>query len=114
MEHTIDAKGEAIGRVAGEVARLLRGKDRPTFAPNAIPRDKVTVVNAGAVKITGLKLSNKVYYRHSGYPGALKSETLEEVITKKGAGEALRRAVYGMLPNNRLRRIMMNNLKIQE
>lgn len=114
MEHVIDATGKSFGRLASEVALLLRGKNSPTFRPNVAPTNKVVINNAGKIKMTGNKLGQKIYTRHSSYPGGLKSEVLEEVIEKKGASEVIRRAVYGMLPSNRLRKIMMSNLTINE
>ena len=111
---TIDATGQAIGRVATKIAVALRGKDTVTFARNLVPAIKVEVINAARLKITDKKMTEKKYKRYSGYPGGLKSETLQGVIDKKGMSEALKKAVYGMLPNNKLRRIMMNNLTITE
>ncbi len=108
-KYIIDAKDRAAGRVATEVAVFLMGKNRTDFVRNKIPTIEVEVVNAN-----GLKLNPKSYYRHSGYPGSLKKETTEHVVAKKGAREVLRRAVYGMLPKNKLRPRMMKNLKIYE
>lgn len=112
--YTIDAENRSMGRVASEVAVLLRGKDKPDYAPNVAPKNKVTIINASKTKLTGKKMTDKVYLRHSEYPGGQKSETAEEVITKKGYEEVFRKAIYGMLPANRLRRIMMNNLTIKD
>ena len=114
MQHTLDATNKPLGRLASEVAVLLRGKDNPDFLRNVKPKNKVQVINAAKIAITGGKREGKVYFRHSGYPGHQKSDTLGEVETKKGLSEALRRAVYGMLPPNKLRSIMMNNLVINE
>lgn len=113
-KHVIDAKGKVPGRVATEVACLLMGKNRTDFVKNAIPDIEVEVVNARALSLEARKLNAKSYFHHSGYPGALKEETMAKVVEKKGAGEVLRRAVYGMLPKNKLRARMMKNLKINE
>jgi len=114
MQYTIDAENRSMGRVASEVAVLLRGKDSAEYAPHLKPKNKVTIINASKTKLTGKKFTDKVYLRHSEYPGGQKSETAEEVATKKGYGEIFRKAIYGMLPSNRLRSIMMNNLTIKE
>lgn len=114
MKYTIDAKGKVPGRVATEVAVLLMGKNRTDFARNTIPEVEVEVISAGAMSLATKKLQDKAYYHHSGYPGALKKETMQHVVDTKGAKEVLRRAVYGMLPKNKLRPRMMKNLKISE
>lgn len=114
MEHTIDATNKSLGRLASEIAVLLRGKNEASFLRHTKPVNKVKVTNTNQIKITGNKLSNKVYTRHSGQPGGLKRTTLNELIQKKGMKEALRKAVYGMLPDNKLRAIMMNNLNITD
>lgn len=114
MKYTIDAKGRVPGRVATEVAVLLMGKNRTDFARNKIPSVEVEVVNAGGLTLDAKKLKDKAYYHHSGYPGGLKKESQAQVVEKKGAKEVLRRAVYGMLPKNKLRPKMMKNLKIKD
>lgn len=114
MEHIIDASGQSLGRLASQVAVLLRGKDQAVFLNHTRPTAKVKVTNVSQILITGNKRDGKVYTRHSGQPGGLKTETLSEVITKKGMAEALKRAIYGMLPANKLRSVMMNNLTISE
>ena len=114
MKYTIDAKGKAPGRIATEVAILLMGKNRTDFARNKIPAIEVEVVDAKEMKLDIKKLKDKAYYHHSGYPGRLKKETMAHVVEKKGAKEVLRRAVYGMLPKNKLRARMMKNLKIKD
>lgn len=113
-KHTIDAKGRVPGRVATEVAVLLMGKDRTDFAKNRIPDILVEVTNADSMNIEAKKLKAKSYFSHSGFPGSLKRETQEHVVKTKGAREMLRRAVYGMLPKNKLRAQMMKNLKIND
>jgi large subunit ribosomal protein L13 len=114
MKYTIDAKGRVPGRVATEAAVLLIGKNKVDYARNKVPNVEVEVLNVGALSLEAKKLKAKSYYRHSGYPGALKSESMQQVVDKKGAKEVLRRAVYGMLPKNKLRPRMMKNLKIRE
>lgn len=113
MEHIIDAKDKALGRVASAAALLLRGKDEPTFRPHLLPETSVKIINAGAMKISNKKLTDKIYLRYTGYPGGQRAETLNDVLTKKGPDEAIRRAVRGMLPPNRLRAIMLTRLKIE-
>src|SRR3989344_1098443 len=113
IKHVIDAKNRVPGRVATEVAKALMGKDRPDFARNKIPDIEVEVISASEMSLSAKKLKDKAYFRHSGYPGSLKKETQEMVIKTKGAKEVLKRAIYGMLPKNKLRAKMMNNLKIK-
>ena len=112
-KYTIDAKGRVPGRVATEVAVLLMGKNNPDFARNKIPEVEVEVVSVDDMRFDIKKLKDKAYYHHSGYPGGLKKETQEKVMVTKGSKEVLRRAVYGMLPKNKLRPRMMKNLKIK-
>ncbi|MEK7136013.1 MAG: 50S ribosomal protein L13 [Patescibacteria group bacterium] len=114
MEYTLDATNKPLGRLASEVAVYLRGKDTPTFERHLKPKNKVRVINAGHITVSGSKREDKVYLRHSGYPGGQKGRTLNELATKKGMSEALKIAVRGMLPDNKLRSIMMNNLTITE
>lgn len=113
-KHVIDAKGRVPGRVATEVATILMGKNRTDFARNRIPEVEVEVVSASSMSLSPKKLKEKMYYTHSGYPGNLKIRSQEQVVATKGTGEILRRAVYGMLPKNKLRPRMMKNLKIKE
>jgi large subunit ribosomal protein L13 len=113
-KHTIDAKGRKPGRIATEVAVLLMGKNRTDFAKNTIPAVSVEVENAGGMILDAKKMIAKEYVHHSGYPGALKVRSMAQVVAKHGAGEILRRAVYGMLPKNKLRPKMMLNLKIKD
>ena len=114
MKYTIDAKGKVPGRIATEAAVLLMGKNRTDFARNAIPRVEVEVVSAGEMKLAAKKLRDKKYASHSGYSGSLKLESMQHVVEKKGASEVLRKAIYGMLPKNKLRPRMMKNLKIKD
>ena len=109
--HVIDAAGVPLGRLASQVAQLLRGKHKPTFAPHLDSGDHVIVVNAAKVALTGAKLDQKKYYRHSGYPGGLRKRTLREQLERRPT-EVLRKAVKGMLPRNRLGRAQITKLKI--
>jgi len=111
---TIDAQNKVIGRVATEAAMALMGKDKADYQPNVKPTTKVKIENASKAKISQKKLKTKVYTRYTQYPGGLRKRTLEELIEKKGYGEVFKKAVFGMLPDNRLRSIMMNNLEITE
>lgn len=107
----IDAEGQTLGRLASEVAQLLRGKHQPAFTPHLDLGDYVVVVNAEKVGVTGNKLDQKMYYRHSGYPGGLREENLATVL-KRTPERALRDAVKGMLPRNRLGRQLLDKLKV--
>ena len=107
----VDAEGKVLGRLATEVADLLRGKNKPIYTPHVDTGDFVVVVNADKIKLTGRKWEQKVYYRHSGYPGGLKSLTAKELLEKKPE-ELIRHAVKGMLPKNRLGRKMLKKLKV--
>ena len=109
--HVIDAKGQILGRMATRIAHLLRGKGKPKFAPNLDCGDGVIVVNAAAVRVTGRKLEQKRYYRHSGYPGGLRSQTLEEMLAKH-PDRVVRRAVRGMLPKTTLGRKCFKRLRV--
>ncbi len=114
MQHSIDATGRTLGRVASDVAVLLRGKSHPSFERHLMPTDTVTVTNAGKLKITEQRAKGTTYRRHSHFPGGEKKETLAQLRNRKGVSELLRKAVWGMLPHNRLRSSMMNNLTIKE
>ena len=114
MKYTIDATNKKPGRIATEVAVLLMGKNTPEFVRNKIPVVEVEVVNAGQMSFDQNKLRDKKYARHSGYPGSLKTPSMQEVIEKKGAKEVLRVAVAGMLPKNKLRPRMLKNLRITD
>jgi len=110
-KYTIDATGKPLGRLAVKISLLLRGKNKPSFRPNKQGESIVEVKNVEKMKITGKKMKNKIYYHHSGYPGGLK-ETVMEKVFKKDPGEVLRRAVWGMLPKNKLRSKQIKRLKI--
>jgi len=107
----IDATGKSIGRLASDIARILQGKNRPTYAPNKDEGDFVEVRNAAKVKITGRKLEQKTYYRYSGYPGGMSKVKLQTVMDRN-PGEALKRAVKNMLPKNRLQKDRLKRLKV--
>ena len=107
----MDASDQVLGRLASEVARLLRGKHKPEFTPFLDTGDFVVVVNAERVKLTGNKLDDKKYYRHSGRPGSLKVETARERLVKYPE-RIIRAAVWGMLPKNRLGRKLLRKLKV--
>ena len=111
--HTIDATGKVLGRIASEIAILLRGKHKPEFAPNKDIGDFVTVKNVRNLKITGKKMEQKKYFRHSGFLGGVKLVSLKELFKERPA-EVLRKAVYGMLPKNKLREKMVKRLKIEQ
>lgn len=110
--HKLDATGKAPGRLAGEIARLLRGKNKPSFQPNIDAGDFVHVSNAKFMKFTGKKLEQKIYYHHSGYPGGLKEKKMKDVF-ENNPGEVLKKAVYNMLPKNKLRSGMIKRLIIK-
>ena len=109
--HVIDASDVVLGRLASQAAVLLRGKHKPTFAPHVDTGDFVIVVNAGKVALTGDKRHTKLAYRHSGYPGGLRSVPYEELLTKHPE-RAVEKAVRGMLPKNRLGRQQLKKLKV--
>lgn len=108
----LDAAGRPLGRLATEIAMILRGKHKPTFQPHIDGGDFVEVINCDKVKFTGNKLASKEYIWHSNHPGGLKRKKVAEVFSAD-PGEVLRRAVYGMLPKNKLRDEMIKRLKIK-
>lgn len=110
---TIDAEGKILGRVASEAARVLLGKHAATFARNRVAGEEVLVTNASKIRISGGKGRQKEYVRYSGHPGGLKKETYEHLVGRRGHQEAIRNAVYGMLPGNRLRAQRMKLLTIE-
>ncbi len=107
----VDAKGKTLGRFASEIAKILSGKNKPEYTPNADLGDFVVVVNANEINVTGKKLEQKIYYRHSGYPGGIKSKPLKDVM-ESSASEAIKSAVKGMLPKSKLGRQMFTKLKV--
>lgn len=109
--YLVDAENQVLGRIATQIANVLRGKNKPTYTPSVDTGDFIVVVNAEKITLTGKKLSDKVYYSHSGYPGGIKSITAGKLIDKKPE-DLIRIAVKGMLPKNKLARHMLNKLKI--
>jgi large subunit ribosomal protein L13 len=109
--YVVDAEGKILGRLATQIAETLRGKGKPQYTPHVDTGDFVVVVNAEKIAVTGKKLDDKLYYRHSGYPGGLRSRPLREELDRRPT-EVLRRAVKGMLPRNRLGRAQLKKLKI--
>jgi len=109
--YLIDANGKVLGRLASEIAKILRGKNKVVFSPHVDTGDFVVVVNAEKVRLTGDKLKGKVYYHHSGYPGGLKAMVAEKLLAKKPE-ELLRRAVKGMMPKNKLGNKVFKKLKV--
>jgi large subunit ribosomal protein L13 len=107
----VDATGQTLGRLASNVARVLRGKHKATYSPHLDVGDYVVVVNADKIAVTGRKLDQKTYHRHTGYPGGLRSITLREQLVRHPTF-AVRAAVKGMLPKNRLGRRMLRKLKV--
>jgi large subunit ribosomal protein L13 len=107
----MDAADQVLGRLATEVARILRGKHKPDYTPYLDTGDFVVIVNAERVRLTGAKLDDKVYYRHTGRPGSLKSETARERLDKHPE-RVIQAAVWGMLPKNRLGRKLLRKLKV--
>ncbi len=109
--YLVDAEGQTLGRLATRIADTLRGKNKPEYTPHVDTGDFVVVVNAERIAVTGNKLDDKMYHRHSGYPGGLRSRTLREQLERRPT-EVLRKAVKGMLPRNRLSRAQITKLKI--
>jgi large subunit ribosomal protein L13 len=109
--YVVDAEGMVLGRLASEVASILRGKRKPIFAPHMDTGDHVIIVNADKIVLTAGKAERKPVYRHSGYPGGLKTESFAQLMARKPE-EAVRRSVRGMLPKNRLGRQMLRKLKV--
>jgi large subunit ribosomal protein L13 len=109
--YLVDAEGQTLGRLATQIADTLRGKRKPQFTPHVDTGDFVIVVNADKIAVTGNKLDQKMYHRHSGYPGGLKSRTLREQLDRRPT-EVIRKAVRGMLPKNKLARRQIVKLKV--
>ena len=112
MEHKIDATNQVFGRLASQIAILLRSKNNPNYQHNIMPNEKVTVVNVKKIKFTGKKLDQKIYYRYSGYPGGIKDNSLRTLFTKN-PNKVLRSTIYHMLPKNKLRSKIIKNLIIE-
>lgn len=109
--YIVDAKDQTLGRLATKIAVKLRGKDKPEFAPHVDCGDFVIVINADKFNVTGAKMDQKKYYSHSGYPGAFKEKPLKKLLVDKPT-EALTQAVKGMIPGNKLRKPIMEKLKV--
>lgn len=109
--HVIDAKDKTLGRLSSEIATLLQGKHKPIYVPHLNTGDYVVVINAEKVRVTGRKLEQKMYYRHSGYHGGLKERTLSQVL-EKSPTRVIQQSVKGMLPKNALGRRMLGRLKL--
>eukprot|EP00180_Rhodochaete_pulchella_P000814 Plantae.Rhodophyta-Rhodochaete_pulchella.ctg16439.p1 GENE.Plantae.Rhodophyta-Rhodochaete_pulchella.ctg16439~~Plantae.Rhodophyta-Rhodochaete_pulchella.ctg16439.p1 ORF type:complete len:254 (-),score=22.12 Plantae.Rhodophyta-Rhodochaete_pulchella.ctg16439:780-1496(-) len=107
----VDAKGQVLGRLASQIAVILMGKHKPLYLPSVLCGDPVVVINARHIAVTGRKLDQKKYHKHSGYPGGLNTMTLRELLDRKPT-EPVMLAVKRMLPDNRLRKLMLDNLKI--
>ncbi len=112
MTHAIDATNQSLGRLASNIAVILRGKTNPNYKPNVMPQEKVTVSNISKLKFTGKKLDQKIYYHYSGYPSGMKARKLGNVFAKDPK-KVLRLAVYRMLAPNRLRSRIIKNLEIK-
>jgi large subunit ribosomal protein L13 len=109
--YLVNAEGKVLGRLSTELAKVLKGKNKPIYTPHVDTGDFVVVVNAGKVTLTGKKLKDKIYYHHTGYPGGIKEMSAEKLLAKKPT-EMIRMAVRGMLPKNSLGRQMLRKLKI--
>jgi len=112
QKHEIDATDQAVGRIATQVAMILRGKNKPDFTPHIDSGDYVNIINSDKVKFTGKKLVQKDYFHHTMYPGGLRRTPMKKIFDQN-SGEVIRRAVYGMLPKNKLRDEMMKRLTIK-
>lgn len=110
--YEIDATGKTLGRLASEIAIILMEKNKPSYLPYKKEEKLVIVKNVDKIKITGKKLREKMYYRHSGYPGHLKERKMIEIF-KKSPAEVLKRAIFGMLPKNKLRKQMIKQVKFE-
>ncbi len=109
--YLVDATDKTLGRLSTEIANRLRGKHKPEYTPHVDTGDYIVVVNAEKVRVTGNKETDKVYYRHTGYPGGIKSVTFAELI-EKAPEQAIEKAVKGMMPKNKLSRAMLSKLKV--
>ncbi len=109
--YLVNAEGKVLGRLATELAKILRGKNKPAYTPHLDTGDFIIVVNAGKLTLTGKKMKDKIYYHHTGYPGGIKEMSAEKLLAKKPT-EMIRMAVKGMLPKNSLGRQMFRKLKV--
>lgn len=110
--YVVDAEGKTLGRLASQVASILRGKHKPIYTPHVDTGDHVIIINAEKIKLTGNKLQDKKYYRHSGYPGGIKSTTAGEILASGRPERVLKKAIWGMIPHNTLGRQMFRKLKV--
>ena len=111
IEYSFDASGRILGKLVAEIVVCLRGKNQPAFLPYLTPQNQVVVFNTNKIKVTGKKLDQKTYHRHSGYPGGLREEKLKDLLARDSR-KVVWLAVYGMLPKNRTRDKIMKNLKL--
>ena len=109
--HLVDAEGKTLGRMATQIAKILQGKHKPIYTPHVDTGDYVIVVNAEKIKVSGNKVTEKMYYHHTGYPGGLKAASFQELLEKKPT-EAVAHAVKGMMPKNKLNRDALDKLKV--
>lgn len=109
--HFIDAENKILGRLAADVASILIGKNKVEYTPNQSIGDKVVITNAEKIKVTGKKLQDKIYYKHTGFPGGLKAESLGKLLARKPE-DVLKKAIEGMLPKNKLRKLRIANLYV--
>jgi len=109
--YLIDATDKILGRLATKVANLLRGKDKPAFVPHLDLGDNVVIINASKIRVTGRKMDQKIYYHYTGYPGGLREKKLKDLMKEKPE-EVIKRAVTGMLPNNKLKSLWLKKLHV--
>ena len=109
--YILDASNQVLGRLATRIARLLSGKDKPNYTPHVVSGDVVVVINASKIKVTGQKLTDKIYYHHTGYPGGIREISLRDQL-EKDPTKVIEHAVEGMLPKNKLQAKMMQNMKV--
>lgn len=109
--YLVDAEGQTLGRLATRIATVMLGKHKPTYTPGVLGGDFVVVINADRIQVTGKKLDDKIYYHHTGYPGGIRSITLRQQLAKHPE-RVIRRAVWGMIPHNKIGRKMIKRLKI--
>ena len=107
----LNVKDEILGRMASKVARILMGKNKTNYLPNKVKGDNVIIINSSKIKVTGKKLKQKLYYRHSGYPGGLKSIYLKDML-KKNSNYVIKHAIKGMLPKNKTQKVLLKKLRI--
>jgi large subunit ribosomal protein L13 len=114
MKHTIDAQGKKIGRIASQAAAILLGKNTASFAKNTVSEGQVEIINVSRADVSAKKKEGDIYVTYTGHRGGLRSENLAHLVARKSMSEVFERAVYGMLPNNKLRARRMKNLIIKE